>query len=130
METETTMPTWAADLVARLTARGYQVRESGPFNPATGRGWYSYPCEYQQGHVRVRVNTRGVIILRDPGCSIQLARPAPGTGGMQEEWSPNACRVDWPGYGLTVDRLMEIIVSYESRPAYTLDEAVQQFCHD
>jgi len=113
-------------LVAWLVSRGYQLRENGPMNPMTGRGWYSHPCEYQRAHVRVRINRGGIIVLRDPGCTIQITRPT--DHGMSEFVTPNAQRIDYPyALGDTVAVMERAIEGFESRPAFTADEARSHF---
>lgn len=120
-EQTTRETSWATELVGWLEARGYQRRENGPRNPATGHGWYSHPGEYQRGNVRVRVNTGGVVVLRDPGCTIEVSRPA--YGGMREQWSPNARRLDVAPQETDAEVRRQVEL-YESRPAYTLEEAL------
>ena len=107
---------WGFELRSWLVGRGYELVEKGPINPVTGHGWYSHPAEYRRGHVRVRINDGGIIILRDPGCTIELTRG-------HEQWSPNAGRVDFPGFGRTLADLQAAITSFEARPAYSLEEA-------
>jgi len=114
---------WARLLIDWLHARGYRVRESGSYNPKTGRGWYSHPCEWQWNHVRARVNPGGVILLRDPGCTIQISRPA--GHGMTEVISPNQHRLDLPM--VTIPVIQKRIEGFESHPAYSVAEARAHF---
>ncbi len=108
-----------------LVGRGYCRREAGPLNPATGLGWYSHPCEWQRDHIRVRINPGGIIILRDPGCTIQISRSC---GQRREEFvSPNAKRIDFCAYGVDFAYCQNAIVAFESHPAYSIDEARRHF---
>ncbi len=119
---KTTMQ-WDAELAQWLKDRGYVLRESGPRNPTTGHGWYSHPAEYQRKHIRVRVNLGGIIILRDPGCTIQITRPA-GHGEM-EFVNPNMLRLDYPHESLHA--MQHSIERFESHPAFTAEAARQHF---
>ena len=116
-------PDWASELIYWLRDQGYILRESGSYNPKAKRGWYSHPCEYQWNHVRVRINQGGVIILRDPGCTIQIERPI--GHGMTEQISPNMNRLDY----LLADiaTMIRAITAFESRPAFTAMEARKYF---
>ncbi len=120
-------PKWGQPLVQWLKGRGYVLNECGARNPATGRGWYSHPCEYKRGHIRVRVNSGGIIILRDPGCTIQIERPAHNAGSVwaAEFVTPNMRRMDYPHMG--IDSMRRCIEAFESRPAYTISEAMEHF---
>lgn len=115
---------WAEPLAQWLEAQGYHLREMGPYNPATGRGWYSHHCEYGREHVRVRLNSGGIVILRDPGCTMQLVRPA--YGGMWEQWAPNAMRLD--SVFCPIPDMIRAIQSFQRQPAYTVAEAQAAFC--
>lgn len=114
---------WAESLIGWLKERGYHVKESGAYNPTTGRGWYSHPCEWQREHVRIRINPNGVIILRDPGCTLQIDRPI--GHGMTEFVSPNQHRLDLPL--ATIQTIQKRIEGFENRPAYTVSEARMHF---
>ena len=119
---------WATPLVLWLQDHSYLSVESGPYNPDTGRGQYSHPCEYQRGYVRVRVNHGGIIILRDPGCTIQITRPA--GHGMTEFVSPNMLRIDYPcssALGDTVSVMQKAVTRFENHPAFAVDEARSHF---
>lgn len=112
-----------------LTARGYEIRHSGPYNPETDREWYSHENEYQRGHIRVRINgNAGIIILRDPGCTIQINEPVKANGGISEQITPNMIRIDNPyPLGNTIGVICEAIEEFEKRPAYTLEEAIEKW---
>lgn len=114
---------WAETLIDWLRGRGYRVNESGPYNPETGRGCYSHPCEWRRDHVRVRVNPDGVILLRDPGCTIQIGRPV--GHGMTEVISPNQHRLDFPSS--TIPLIQKRIEGFENRRAFTVIEARSHF---
>lgn len=120
-------PQWSEGLVAELMNNGYIVKESGPYNARTGRGLYSHNCELQRNHVRVRVNVGGVIILRDPGATIQISRPA--GNGMTEVISPNAKRIDYRSHDRTemLSCIRNSIVNFESRKPFTVVEAREYF---
>ncbi len=106
---------WADELEAWLQERGYAIRN----------GAYSHPCEYQRGHVRVRINYGGIVILRDPGCTIQITRMVRGSGGMEEFVTPNAHRIDQRPGNLEV--MQSRIVGFEDHLAFTREEARQHF---
>lgn len=114
---------WAEPLAQWLEARGFALRERGSYNPATGRGWYSHLCEYGLDHVRVEVNAKGIMILRDPGCTMQLTRLA--YGGMREQWTPNALRLD--SAVCPVPSMIRAVRDFQRRLAYTYDEAEAAF---
>ena len=98
-------------LVAWLESRGYQRREVGPRDEVTGRGRDSHPAEYQRGHVRVRINAGGVIVLRDPGCTLQVLL------GPREQASPNMARLDTHDYLV----IRPTVLSFEASPAVEAD---------
>jgi len=118
-----------AEVEEWLKNRGYKLLEKGPHNPATGRGWYSHPREYGRGHVRVRINPGGFIILRDPGCRMELFQTVPGSGGMEEMITPNSKRVDH-GPHTDLKLVQGCVENFESRPAYTIEEARTRFLRE
>mgnify|MGYP000504193107 CR=1 FL=1 len=101
------------ELIDVLVGMGFRRVERGPLNPATGHGWYSHPCEYRRGHIRVRINERGCMVLRDPGAGLEL--PA-GRG----TWTPNAARID----SFDPRKIENAVRLFASRPAFSLDEAL------
>lgn len=106
---------WQNNLELWLRERGYALRQVK----------YGHPREYKHGHVRVRINQLGIIILRDPGCTLQIT--GRNAAGLWEQISPNMLRIDYNSGLNGLDVMCRAIERFESRPAFTAEEAYEHF---